>query len=124
MAKHYISIDSNNRIIKGFSEVFEMPQETDICINENGGRHFELLGIINPPLTNDQGVFIYKYEDKQVLRRTEDEIHQEYTSIAIVPSQIDSVMLAIAELDNQRQQDKLETQLAIAELANSLLGGV
>ncbi|WP_286909327.1 hypothetical protein [Clostridium sp. UBA1652] len=43
------------------------------------------------------------------------------------PSQSDIVMIAIAELDAQREKDKLETQLAIAEaigeLTNALLGG-
>lgn len=33
------------------------------------------------------------------------------------------LMLAIADLDAQREQDKIETQLAIAELAETLLGG-
>ena len=32
-------------------------------------------------------------------------------------------MLAVADLDMQREQDKIETQLAIAELAETLLGG-
>lgn len=51
---------------------------------------------------------------------------EEYTPdpVELGPTQEQLTMLAIAELDNQRQQDKLETQLAIAELTNSLLGGV
>ena len=48
--KHYIRLDENNYVIKGFSDAFEEPLPTDICINENGGRHFELFGEINPNL--------------------------------------------------------------------------
>lgn len=33
------------------------------------------------------------------------------------------LMLALAELDSKRESDKLETQLAIAELAQMLVGG-
>lgn len=39
------------------------------------------------------------------------------------PTENDMIMLAIAELDMQREIDKTETQLAIAELATTLLGG-
>lgn len=40
------------------------------------------------------------------------------------PSSDEIIMLAIAELDAQREADKLETQLAIAELAETITGGV
>jgi hypothetical protein len=39
------------------------------------------------------------------------------------PTESETIMLAIAELDLQREADKLETQLAIAELAEAMLGG-
>lgn len=39
------------------------------------------------------------------------------------PSTAEMLMLAIAELDAQRESDKLETQLAIAELVNTIMGG-
>lgn len=71
MAKHYIRLNENDEIIKGFTTDFEEPLETDICINENGGRHFELLGEINPRLTNydfvnDVVIPIYKFVDDNV----------------------------------------------------------
>ena len=40
------------------------------------------------------------------------------------PSEIDLLMLAIAELDMQREKDRTENQLAIAELAEVLTGGI
>lgn len=39
-------------------------------------------------------------------------------------SDIDLLMLAVAELDIQRSIDKTETQMAIAELASTMLGGM
>ena len=42
MAKHYIRLNEQNRIIKAISTDFEEPLETDICVNEDGGRHFSL----------------------------------------------------------------------------------
>ena len=56
--KHYIRIDTEGRIIKGFSDAFEQPIDGDICINEKGGRHFEMLGVVNPPLMNMQGIAV------------------------------------------------------------------
>lgn len=124
MSNHYIRIDNSNRIIKGFSSEFEEPQQNDICINEDGGRHFEMLGRVNPQLTDPNLIYIYKYENGQMLERTQEEILQDLQAIPKEISKEDSVMLAIAELDAQREKDKLETQLAIAEAINSILGGV
>lgn len=39
------------------------------------------------------------------------------------PTTAEQLMLAMADLDAQRVKDKLETQLAIAELTNTILGG-
>ena len=40
--KHYIEIDKDNYITKGFSDAFEKPTEDSICVAENAGRHFNL----------------------------------------------------------------------------------
>ena len=40
------------------------------------------------------------------------------------PTEIDYMMLAIAEIDAQRELDKVESEMAIAELAEALMGGV
>ena len=39
-------------------------------------------------------------------------------------SEAESMMLAIAEIDAQRELDKVESEMAIAELAEALMGGV
>ena len=40
------------------------------------------------------------------------------------PTEMDYMMLAIAELDAQREADKTESEMAIAELAEALMGGM
>lgn len=40
------------------------------------------------------------------------------------PTEADYIMMAIAELDAQREADKTENEMAIAELAEALIGGV
>lgn len=39
------------------------------------------------------------------------------------PTELELLMLAISELDVQRELDRTENQVAIAELAESLIGG-
>ncbi len=73
--KHYIRTDDRGAIIYGFSDAFEQPFETDICINEQGGRQFRLEpnGTENPPLRDMQGVALYKWDGEKVVERTEAE---------------------------------------------------
>ena len=40
------------------------------------------------------------------------------------PTEMEYMMLAIAEIDAQRAVDKTESEMAIAELAEALMGGV
>ncbi len=40
------------------------------------------------------------------------------------PTEAEYMMLAIAELDAQREMDKTESEMAIAELAEALMGGM
>ncbi len=71
--KHYIKVDENNYVIKGFSDAFEQPGNDDICINQEGGRHFELLGNVNPILFDVTGFHLYKYKDGVITETTEEE---------------------------------------------------
>jgi hypothetical protein len=61
MYKWYIRLDANNNIIYGFSDAFEQPLSTDICINESADRQFELLGVVNPQLSTMNGLYFYQY---------------------------------------------------------------
>lgn len=42
MAKHYIRLDEKGYVIKAFSTDFEQAEKGDICVKEDGGRHFNL----------------------------------------------------------------------------------
>lgn len=101
--KHYIRV-VDGIVIKGFSDAFEKPLETDICINEKGGRHFEIDGRINPHLINRNidnfnrfnhvsrmmpksfassqypGTHIYRY-DTELRKATQEELAAEYEII-------------------------------------------
>ena len=59
----------------------------------------------------------------KIIWKTKQEIEEE-SNKPEEPTEAEILMLAIADLDLQREQDKIETQLAIAELAETLLGGV
>ena len=86
------------RVKKGFSDAIEQPANGDIWINEQGGRHFELNGVINPPLTEEHGVYLYKYVDGSVSERTAAEIQTDIANIPTVISAQEKTDMAIAEL--------------------------
>ena len=46
-----------------------------------------------------------------------------YGDIAVPSLTLDDVLIALADLDAQREADELENQLAIAELAETILNG-
>lgn len=62
---------------------------------------------------SDGGVSVYPYIDTNIIERLEG-----------AESQSEMLMIALAELDMQRETDKTESELAIAELAETVLGGV
>jgi hypothetical protein len=107
MNKHYIRLDINNNIIKGFSDAFETPLETDICVNENGQRHFELFGEVNPNLSDIQGIYLYMF-DGQIVVKTDEKIQNEINIINNIPKR-----------PTTEEQRFLDLEMAIAEI----LGG-
>lgn len=86
MAKHYIITDELGRVLRGFSDDFEQPDANAICICEDGGRHFELNGVINPPMTDYSGVPLYKFVNGQVVARTQEELDADNPIAPPVPS--------------------------------------
>jgi len=63
--KHYIRIDFVGNIVKGFSDAFEQPADSDICINTQGSYQFRLTpsGEENPDLFAPDGNPIFRYVD-------------------------------------------------------------
>lgn len=111
--KHYIRLDSECRIIKGFSDVFEQPIGGDICINEQCGRHFEMMGVINLPLIDMQGVYLYKYVNGAVAERTVEEIQGDINAIVTPVSEAELLKAQVQALT--AQNDFLED--CVAEIA-------
>lgn len=87
--KHYIEVDDQGRIVNFWSDGPHPEKDaTDaICINEQGGYQFRLYpgGEENPALWTMDGIPLYKYEDSQVLPRTEEEISADRAAIPEPP---------------------------------------
>ena len=86
MAKHYIITDLSRRVLRGFSDDFEQPESNAICICEDGGRHFELNGVINPSLEDENRIPLYKLVNGIIVERSETERTDEIALIVPVPT--------------------------------------
>ena len=74
-------------------------------------------------LQTEHGIFT----NNEFTGQTAQEVYNEWLVNKDKPSELtenEMIMLAIADLDLQREIDKTETQLAIAELAETILGGI
>lgn len=101
MSKHYIRIDEKNRIINGFSDDFEQQIDTDICIANDAGRQFEILGQVNPDIIDSNGILLYKYENNQVIERTTEEIAADFQLLPKQgPSEVEKVKIRVEALEN------------------------
>lgn len=100
--KHYIRVDERNRIVDGFSDAFRKPSGDSICINEQGGYQFRLFpgGEENPVLFDFNGMIpLYKWENGEVIRRTEEEIEADRAAIrplSPAPTQLDQIEAQVA----------------------------
>lgn len=76
--KHYITTDAQGRIISGWSDGPHPGKDAAnaICINEQGGYQLRLTpdGEENPPIYTMDGIPLYRYDDGQIVPRTEEEI--------------------------------------------------
>lgn len=73
MNKHYIRLNEKSELVLGFSDAFIEPEETDILIASDAGRHFELDGQVNPPMTDDNGAPLYKWVSDELIETTTEE---------------------------------------------------
>lgn len=75
MYKHYIRLDENNFIIKGYSDAFQNDYiETDICIYEGEIRQFFLEDyVFNPKIFDDSRVPNYIYTNNLVVSTTQQD---------------------------------------------------
>lgn len=85
--KHYITVDELGRITDGWSDGPHPGRDTTgaICINE-GGYQFRLYpdGEENPSLYDwNHMIPFYKYENGEVIRRTQEEIDADIAAIPV-----------------------------------------
>jgi len=82
---HYITLDALSRITDGWSDGPHPERDTSSAtvLREDGSYQFRLYpgGQENPPLTDMDGVHLYKYVDGQVYETTPDERAAELAEI-------------------------------------------
>ena len=86
--KHYITVDASGRVTDGWSDGPHFGRNVNgaICINEQGGYQFRLYpdGEENPSLFDWDGMIpLYKYENGEVIQRTEEEIEADRAAIVV-----------------------------------------
>lgn len=117
--KHYIRV-VDSIVTKGFSDAFEEPTETDICINEKGSRHFEIDGEINPPMFDDNFCHLYRY-DGNLRKATDEELKAEHDANYVEPELTEEELQwqAITDLEiAQMEYEQALTDLEIEVLSN------
>lgn len=108
---HYIKTDETGRIIDGWSNGPCPDKDTTeaICINEQGGYQFRLLpgGEENPPLRDDRGIPLYKWDGTQVVVRSQAEIDADYVEPEPVPSTEEEIRILKGQLAAQQENSKI-----------------
>lgn len=94
LSRVFILIDDNNRITRIEGE-YTLPQDlTDwILIDEGTGDKYNLAQThyLEKPLTTDDGIYQYKYEDEEVTERTQEEIDADRAEIPSVPTPMEQL---------------------------------
>lgn len=83
--KHYIKVDSFNRVVDAWSDGPHPEKDitSAICINEQAGYQFCIDGEENPVLYDTEyNIPLYKYEDNEVVKRTNGEIEADKAKIS------------------------------------------
>lgn len=87
--KHYIRLQGDT-IIAAFSDAFQQPLKDDICVNEKGDRHFNL------ELINADGYYRLKWDGKQIVEKSNDEI---YTAEVKAKIESDAAKQSLIQID-------------------------
>jgi len=120
---HYIKTDETGRIIDGWSNGPCPDKETSgaICINEQGGYQFRLLpgGEENPPLRDDRGIPLYKWDGTQVVVRSQAEIDADYVEPEPVTPLEEQVRVLKGQLAAQ-QENAIILEECLVEMAGEV----
>ena len=83
--RHYLLIDEAGRILAGWSDGPFPDRDTSgaVLLREDGGYQFRLFpgGEENPPLTDETGAHLWRYENGQVRAGTAGELAAERAEI-------------------------------------------
>ena len=124
MSKHYVTTDESGRVLRGFSDGFEQPEASAICINKDGGKHFELNGVVNPPMIDMNGVSLFKFDGGIVVARSQEELDADKPVSVPVPTieeRVQVIELAVKELATNGV-GTAELEAALAEIEAVLNG--
>lgn len=72
--KHYIRTDANGVVIHRFSDAFETPLDTDICVATGAERHY------NSRYTNERGQLIYTWDGSGQVLRSQTKLDAEWAA--------------------------------------------
>ena len=115
MSKHYIRIDEENKVIYGYSDDFEEVVEGDICINENGGRHFELLGEVNPNLLDENSCHRFRYDSETT--STEVEVVEDASDEVVVTEDVDTSGVTLDDPEAKLKDVDVEVEKTVKATA-------
>lgn len=86
--KHYVTfppveVGKIATILDGFSTAFKQPKFFDRCINEQGGYQFKIMpdSEENTPLIDRDGCHLYRWDNEQVRKATQEELDQEFNEL-------------------------------------------
>ena len=98
MYKHYIRVDDVGRIIHGFSDYYDTPQDGDILLRENNDKEFRLFGknknipLSYQPIAAQRPLYLYKYKNGQPAERTPEELEADFPPLYHEPTDIDVLL--------------------------------
>lgn len=102
MSKVYIKIDELNRVVAINSDVFLTDLTDWILIDEGDGDRYSLAqsNYLGTPLWNEDFIYLYKYEDEQVVRRPSEEMLADIADAETFPTEAER----IAELEKKNEE--------------------
>ena len=106
MAKHYIRLDGQF-LIKTFTTDFEQPIDGDICVNEDGDRHFNLN------LYTIDGFPALKWLNSEIIPTTNEDLQALRDAVVVEPALEERVGVTEMELD--------KTKLALLEIGGVII---
>lgn len=78
---NYIRCRADGAVLAGWSDGdwagYRSPGHEDILITSEGGYHFRLGGVDNPPLFTEDGVPLYRWDGQSVRERSPEDIQAE-----------------------------------------------